>query len=1038
MTRQNLVYNPSFRLSTPEVLESVTYNRPTGWAGLGGASLSVATTSQVSDAYYGSEYLVVTKSDLPSSGIETDVRIPVSAGLSYAASAYVRVPVTIPAQETAELTLKIRWLDSEYVYMSETFSDLSTADIAPNQDWTRLSAIGDAPVGSVYAEIYIYQVVPGTTGKLFHLDAVLMEQADYVGGYLDNLTQSEEDIFVNRALSPRQPKTIGGMELNADITIGELVLNTIDEYGVIWVCTDIQGWWGQADPEIPDIPRGVEDGSYDVIGRYQSRQLTLTGIFLPQDTNQVQRARDQLIAATNLVRTGAWLRTNEDQTSPFPTRASYVRLAGRPQIQTINARGRTEFSIPLKAADPVKYGWNDADNQGLVYYNIAGDTGTGTVTNYGTSDVTAVFQITGPAGSGSTIYNALTDETVTLVAPLRGSGAIGNITHVEIFNNVATITTEEDHQLLVGDVITVSGVGAPYDTVGVTATVTASYRTEPFTFSFDLTQEDDPKRIANGAVYLVNNDVLIVDTYSRSVTYNGDNTGQRSKVDTLTDWIKLSPGTNTITFTDSIDANNVIYKSFDPDTAMARLEFESSHFMIPGQTVSVDLAESTELVAKSLTNDEVTLTTPAGHGFSIGDVIDVQTTEISNITNKALSTNVVTLTTAVDGGFAAGDEIDVAMTVVKNILSKSSTANTVTLKTADAHGYSAGDAVTVAFPTSAAISGKSLNSNLATLSTTSAHNYSVGDSVTVTMPTSATITNKVTSGSSVVLTTSAAHYFSVGDKIAMALPSSAVVTGTRSFTGANSIEVTDREADATTCYLTVASGHGVQVGDQVMVTGVSGRYNGVFTVTNVGATSVDYAFNGVSEAETTTNGVVVNITRGYQVTLNTTAAHNFSIGDVIAVGIDIPSSATVSNRAATTTECTLTTVATHNFSVGETITVSGVDGARYNGTHVITAVNAGAKTITYAFAGTAESSTSSTGSIVNNMIASGYNGTKVIETIPSSTSLTYYYYGQDAATSSTLLGTTSTIVNSTNTSLNGTVTITSTPSATQFGYTKVA
>lgn len=1037
MTRQNLVYNPSFRLSTPELIESVVYNRPTGWVAIGGATLDVATTSQVSDAYYGSEYLVVTKAGQPSSGLETDVKVPVSAGMSYAASAYVRVPVTIPAQETAELTLKIRWLNSEYVYMSETFSDLSTAAIAPNQDWTRLSAIGDAPTGAVYAELYIYQVVPGTADEVFHLDAVLMEQADYVGGYLDNLTQAEEDIFVNRALTTRSAPTIGGMELNADITIGELVLNTVDEYGVIWVCTDIEGWWGQADPEIPDIPRGVEDGSYDVIGRYQSRQLAISGVFLPQNTAQVQRARDQLIAATNLVRSGAWLRTNEDPTSPFPTRASYVRLAGRPQIQTVNARGRTEFTIPLKAADPVKYGWNDADNAGLVYYNIAGDTGAGSVTNYGTSDVTAVFQITGPAGTGSTIYNALTDETITLVSPLRGSGAVGNVTNVEIFNNVATLTTEEDHQLIVGDEVTVSGVGLPYDTVGVTATVTAAYRTAPYTFSFDLTAEDETKRVANGFVALVNNDVLIVDTYSRSVTYNGDNVGQRSKVDTLTDWIKLGPGTNTITFTDSIDANNVIYKSFDPDTALARLEFESSHFLIPGQEISVALAETTDLVAKSLTSNEVTLTTPAGHGFSVGDVIDVKTTEISNITNKTLATNVVTLTTAVDGGFAAGDDIDIEMTTTKNILSKSSTAGTVTLKTADAHGYSTGDSVTVALPTSAVVSGKSLSANLATLTTSSAHNYSIGDSVTVTMPTTTTITNKVISGSSVVVTTSAAHYFSIGDKIAMALPTSSVVTGTRSFTGANSIAITAREADTTTCYLTVGSGHGVQIGDQIMVTGVSSRYNGVFTVTSVGTTSVDYEFSGVTEVETVTDGIIVNISRGYQVTLTTTAAHNFSIGDVIAVGIDVASTATVTNRVATLTDCTLTTSSTHNFSVGETITVSGIS-ARYNGTFVITAVNAGSKTITYAFAGVEETSTSSSGSIVNNMIASGYNGTKVIETIPSSTSLTYYYYGQDAATSSTLLGTTSTIVNNTNTSINGTVTITSTPSSTQFGYTKVA
>lgn len=1029
MPRQNLVYNPSFRLRT-------SGNVPAGWSTLGGASIEIVSTSQVSDAYYGSEYLKVTKTNQASSGIQTSTAISVTAGLSYAASAYVRVPVTNPATESAEVTLKIRWLDSNNTLLSETFSDLSTAIIGPSSEWARLSSLGTAPAYAVNAQVYIYQISPGTAGQVFHVDAVLVEQAAYVGGYLDNLTQAEEDIFVNQALSPRQPKTVGGMELNADITIDGLVLNTIDEYGVIWVCTDIEGWWGQADPEIPDIARGVEDGSYDVTGRYQARTLTLSGVFLPQSTDQIERARDQLVSATNLVRNGTWLRANEDPTSPYPTRAAYVRLAGRPKITTVNSRGRTEFSIPLKAADPVKYGWNDADNQGLVYYNLAGDTGAGSVTNFGTADVTAAFQITGPAGSGSTIYNTLTNETITLSTPLRGSGPIANITDVEIYNGIATITTEQDHQLLVGDIITLSGVGAPYDSVNTEYTVTAAFRSEPFSVSFELDVADDTKHSSSGAIRLENSDVLVIDTYERSVTFNGDKVGHRSKIDTLTDWIKFAPGTNSITFTDSIDSNNVVYKKFDPATAKAQLEFETSHFMIPGQELAVDLPESTSIVAKSLTSNVVTLTTPSGHGFSAGDVIDVQTVELSDIANKVLNSNVVTLTTVASGGFAAGDRIDVNMAVSRNIQSKASLGGTVTLKTADPHGYSTGDSVTVTLPTSAALSGKSLSANLATLTTQSAHNYSIGDAVAVTLATSATVTNKVTSGSSAVLTTSATHNFSVGDRITVAMPTSAVISGTRSFSGAAQVSVSTTEATTTTCFLTTSTAHGYAVGDQIMVTGVSSRYNGVFTITNVGSTTLQYAFAGAVAASTSVSaGIIVNISKGHLVTLNTAAAHNFSVGDSITVGLDIPTTATVTNRVATTTACTLTLATTHNFSIGEQITVSGIS-ARYNGTFTISSVNVSAKTVTYLFDGAAESSTASSGSVLNNMIASGYNGTKVIETIPSSTSLTYNYYGQTTPTSSTLLGTNVTLTNSTNTSLNGTVSITSIPAVNQFAYTR--
>lgn len=1038
MARQNLVYNPSFRLKDNN-------NRPLGWESYAGANLYVYTNG---DSFYGSEHLVVIKDNVPTSGVQTQSEISVTQGLEYAASAYVRVPVTplplYPLTEPANLVLKVVWLNSGGLPVgTELTSEIVT--ISESADWTRLTAVGTAPAGAVKCHIRIYQVTAGTENAIFYLDAVLFEQASYVGGYLDNITQAQEDQKVNTALSPRQATTIGGMELNADIVIGDLVLNTVDEYGVIWVCTDIEGWWGHAEPEIPDIPRGVEDGSYDVIGRYQSRQLTLRGVFLPQSTSQIVRARDQLIAATNLVRQGAWLRTNEDPTGEVPTRAAFVRLSGRPQIQTINARGRTEFTIGLKAADPVKYGWNDADDNGLVTVDITGLDGEGSVYNYGTADVSGVFEITGPAGVGSTITNNVTGETITLVEALRGAGAIGNITKAEVYNNVATLTTNEDHQLVVGDIVTISGVGVPFDTGDVEAgaapyvTVTASNRTVPYTFSFDLVNANIASTSVIGAVALLNDDVLTIDTYARSVAFNGDITGHRSKIDTLTDWIKLTSGENTISFNDDINLYSVTNKQFDPETSIATLTTDKSHFLVPGESVEIALAEQAELRFKELSSNEITLTTVSSHGFSEGDVVDVQTIELSDITNKELTSNVVTLTTAEEGGFAEGDNITVNMSVTKNILSKTADGTNVTLTTSDNHGFSDNDVVIVALPTTTQISAKSLTANLATITSPSAHNYSIGDSVTVALPTSATLTNKVISGSTAAVTTSSAHNFSVGDRISIALPTTATITGTRSFAGAQTATVTTSESTTTTCTLTTDAPHGFLAGQQLFVTGVGTRYNGIFTIASVTTDTITYASNGEALSSSTlfTPVEIVNNTTSYLVTLNTSAAHNFSLGDTITVNLGITAAATVTNREATTSVCTLTTAATHNFSVGEKISVANVD-ARYNGTHVITAVDAVAKTISYAFAGAAESSTSSSGSATNVTIASGYNGIKVIETIPSSTSLTYYYYGQDDATSSTLLGATPVITNNTNTSLNGTVTISSIPSTTQFTYTKVS
>ena len=1022
MTRRNLVFNPSFKADTR------------GWLPLNGATL----TRIAERGFYGDSYLEITKSAIGGSGLISENFIPIPAenvGKTYAASVYVRVPVI--ESQVSKLLLKILWYNINGDFISENASEL--LDVEANNLWVRESVVGVAPAGTVAAKLSLTQLLPDqAAGKNIHADAFLFEQSTFVGGYLDNLSQDEENYLVNTALSVKPDQdNFNGMELNADVTIGDLVLNTIDEDGVVWVCTNIEGWWGHSEPEIPDIPRGVEDGSYDVTGRYKARILTLTGVFLPQDIAQIKDARDRLISSTNLVRQGVWLRTNEE-----PTRAAFVRLGGRPQITTVNARGRTEFSIPLKAADPIKYKWNDAALDGTesvdiprialptsgtdvftvtnrsatessctltllsshgyavgqtvsvtgvgaryngtfklssvtdntITYSFAGLTESSvassgtvinlsqvTVYNEGTSDVTAVFNITGPVGAGSTITNTTTGETLTLVKALRGRGPIARVIKSELFGGVATLETEKAHQLLVGDIIEVYGLGEPYDiTEAVVDSITT---TTPHTFSYQVNAPDTASSVEEGGVSLKNNDLLSINTYDRSVTYNGDIIGHRSKVDTLVDWIKLAPGDNLISFEDSIDPLDIVYKDFDDTTGIATITTSDAHFFVPGQDITITLSEEAILTKKALYDNVITLTTEQPHGFSVGDSIDVVSTEISTIVNKALIDDVVTLTTLEDSGVAIGDTIVVALNVGSAIVGKSSTANVVTLQTEQPHGISIGDQITVLLPTSASLASKSLAGGVATLGTTASHNFSIGDSVSITLPTTASVTQKFISNSVVVLTTAAAHGFSVNDRVNINLPATAFP--------------------------------------------IAASYAG-------GSTN--------------------------RVTLTTSTAHGFIVGDIISMNTGVTPTATVTNKSAsagTPGTCTLTTSSTHSFSVGEQITVSGV-GARYDGTHIITSVNAPSRTITYAFGNTTEGASSATGTITNNTIASGYNGTKVVESVTTTSphTLTYYYYGQDNNVASSIIGSNPSLINVTNSSIDGVVTISSTPTANQFSYVK--
>ena len=234
------------------------------------------------------------------------------------------------------------------------------------------------------------------------------------------LTQGEENFYVDRALTPLPQPHLTGMKLQEDISLNDFVFNRVDENGVVWVITDIKGWWQHPAAEVPDIKRGWGDGSYDVKGRYNAREITLEGVILTPDPSLLAAARAEFIAATNLVYSGGWLKTNEN-----PTKASYVRLSGDPELETVNARGRTEFSIGLRAADPIKYQWNDLDPDGyfnqeiLVKSASPARTGKATITNNGDYGVSTYITVVGPLVGPSYIENETNQEFITITGTFR-------------------------------------------------------------------------------------------------------------------------------------------------------------------------------------------------------------------------------------------------------------------------------------------------------------------------------------------------------------------------------------------------------------------------------------------------------------------------------------------------------------------------------------------------------------------------------------------------------------------------------------------
>jgi hypothetical protein len=369
-----------------------------------------------------------------------------------------------------------------------------------------------------------------------------------LGEYIDGPSQAYETNIVRRALAALPPPVFTGMKLQADVLLGDLVLNTIDENNVIWVCTEIDGWWTMPDPEIPDVTRGWRDGSYDARGRWQARQITLTGVIFPPEPEYLPAARNTLINAANLVYTGAWLKTNES-----PTRASYVRLSGRPEISTVNARGRTEFSIGLRAADPIKYSWNDSDPDGYDLETIAckntstSATGEATITNVGNTKVYTFLEITGPTVGDTTIYNVATDELLTIIEPLRGPETL-TVTNKVLTSGTATLTVSATPTAVEGDVVTVTGVDSTFNGEVTLTAVNAGAKT----LSYLVDAGNVGSTASSGSVARAA-DFMEIDTYEREVSLNGVIAGARVMIDTLTDWISLDAGDNVIRFIDEGD-----------------------------------------------------------------------------------------------------------------------------------------------------------------------------------------------------------------------------------------------------------------------------------------------------------------------------------------------------------------------------------------------------------------------------------------------------------------------------------------------------
>jgi hypothetical protein len=118
----------------------------------------------------------------------------------------------------------------------------------------------------------------------------------------------------------------------------------------------------------------------------------------------------------------------------FEGKTSYVRISGRPDIETVGARGRTNFSIGLRAADPIKYEVIGNDYEAGRTVTVSGSA---TIVNTGNTRVPVFIRVSGAATSSAQITNTTTSQTIGFAQ----SKSSGPVLEIDTYNREVLLDT---------------------------------------------------------------------------------------------------------------------------------------------------------------------------------------------------------------------------------------------------------------------------------------------------------------------------------------------------------------------------------------------------------------------------------------------------------------------------------------------------------------------------------------------------------------------------------------------------------------------
>ncbi len=424
----------------------------------------------------------------------------------------------------------------------------------------------------------------------------------------------------------------------------------------------------------------------------------------------------------------------------------------------------------------------------------------------------------------------------------------------------------------------------------------------------------------------------------------------------------------------------------------------------------------------------VTITTTAAHNLIVGQAVTIGA--VSDATFNGTFT-IVSVPTSTTFTYAQSGLLDATSGggTVTNIGVKWSVSGDSRFGTITTGGlYTAPGALPPPVTATIASSGPVRKSNVVTITTTAAHNFVVGQAVVIsgvadttfngtftiaTVPSTTTFTysqtaNDATSGSGtassfavIITATSLATSSASGTAVAninsgitiSVKPSSASVGTTETFQF--KANLTGTSNSAVNWFVNGTAGGSSSVGtisaDGLYMAPSMPPTSNTATIAASGG-----AVRGSNTATIAASGGAVR-TSSNVVTITTTAAHGFAVGQTVTIAgvsdnsfngtftiASVPSSTTFTyiqtgtlsastsgggTATSTSSVVTITTTAAHGFTVGQTVTIAGVSDSSFNGTFTIASVPS-PSTFTYIQAGSLSASTSGggTASSVSNAV----------------------------------------------------------------------